>query len=366
MFFIKNTMESRSNKYILPLIAALGAVTPACGGSAESNNCEIQPAIDAGADTIASPETGTLPDAAHDADADAEFASRGQVVRDLVFEVMGYSGECTEQLFPDVPASGELCRAIEIMHNMDFMSGYPDGKFRPEDLINRAELSKIISETMGYVAYSAPCLGYFKDVDPNSWYSTYMGALCENGYQLTDGGGNARPADAVTTVEWQGFKDAMNSRLVGQVTRGETARVLVEIVAGGGDSPWTCKSEYSDVADGTSLCSSVSAAGKYGIMTGYKDANGNLTGEFGPNDPLTYSQAAKGFSIALAANASNSGCSGAEPNTWYASYMDSLCDMGLIDGSWGAKEASNLSRREAYKLAWDSRILKNKGLDGGK
>ena len=68
-------MESRSDKYILPLVAALASVNPACGGSAESYNCEIQPAVDAGADTIAAPETSTL-QAAHDADAVSCRAAR--------------------------------------------------------------------------------------------------------------------------------------------------------------------------------------------------------------------------------------------------------------------------------------------------
>lgn len=362
-------MESRSDKYILPLVAALGALSPACGGSAESYNCETQVVVDAGADV--KPESDSAADTAVEAEADAnsEFSTRGQVVRDMVFDVMGYGGECTDPVFPDVPPTGELCRALEVMHDLGYVAGSPDGNFRPDDYVNRAELSKLISTTMGYVAYNAPCLSYFKDVDGNSWYSAYMGALCENGYQLTDGNGNARPGDAVTVEEWQEYKDAMNAKLVGLVTRGELARVLVEIVADGGDSPWTCKSEYSDVADETSLCASVSAADKYGIMTGYKDGQGNPTGEFGPNDTLTYGQLAKADVSATGVTIFQqpTGCSGVDASKWYANYMDALCEVGLADSTWGPKAQDNAARKDTYKLAWDSRIWKNKNqADAGK
>ena len=136
----------------------------------------------------------------------------------------------------------------------------------------------------------------------------------------------------------------------------------------GGDSPWTTESAYSDVADETSLCASVSAADKYDIMTGYKDANGNLTGEFGPNDTLTYGQLAKADVPAAGVTLIwPTGCSGADTSNWYANYMDSLCEVGLVDNMWGPKAQDNATRKDTYKLAWDSRIWKNKNqADGGK
>jgi len=354
-------MESRPNKYILPLIAALSGLTPACGGSAESYECAIPVVTDAGNDV----KPGE--DAAAEADAQSELATRGQVTRDLVFEVMGYSGECTDPVFTDVPPKGELCRAIEVMKNAGFISGYTDGSFRPDDHVNRAEVSKLISEVMGYVAYDAPCLSYFNDVNVDQWYASYMGALCENGYQMTNAEGNARPGDPLTVEEWQGFKDSMNAKLVGPANRGETARLVAEVIAAGGDPISGCTTGFSDVADQTSLCSSVSYVDKNGIMTGYKDANGVETGEFGPDDAINHAQAAKVFSLALTVDASDSGCSGAEPAAWYSQYMNGLCDAGLIDGSWGAKASDDIARRDIYKMAWDSKIWANKKqADGGK
>ncbi|MDH5596711.1 MAG: S-layer homology domain-containing protein, partial [Candidatus Peregrinibacteria bacterium] len=41
--------------------------------------------------------------------------------------------------FPDVPSSHKHFQAIDYLSNNDVIHGYPDGWFRPEGLINRAE-----------------------------------------------------------------------------------------------------------------------------------------------------------------------------------------------------------------------------------
>ena len=72
--------------------------------------------------------------------------------------------------FTDVPADKWYNNAISTLANMGVISGYPDGSFRPDAPITRAELTKI---AVGFFAGGEEYYSYngrFTDVDGSEWY----------------------------------------------------------------------------------------------------------------------------------------------------------------------------------------------------
>ncbi|GKS14984.1 hypothetical protein YDYSY3_59840 [Paenibacillus chitinolyticus] len=60
------------------------------------------------------------------------------------------------------------------------LSGYPDGTFKPENPITRAEFAKILVLALGLKEEPAKSAS-FHDVDASSWYSGYVGSLVASG-----------------------------------------------------------------------------------------------------------------------------------------------------------------------------------------
>ncbi|MGF7050198.1 hypothetical protein J2T13_004723 [Paenibacillus sp. DS2015] len=75
---------------------------------------------------------------------------------------------------------------IEINSLVDkgIISGYEDGSFQPNNTITRAELAKIIVLSLGLKENSDQAIA-FTDVDKNSWYRGFAGALVES--KITQG-----------------------------------------------------------------------------------------------------------------------------------------------------------------------------------
>jgi len=72
-------------------------------------------------------------------------------------------------------ASNELCQAIAWGTEEGIWHGYPDGTFKPYDVINRAEILKVALETfeVNLFPISGSTEG-FSDVDPYAWYMPYV------------------------------------------------------------------------------------------------------------------------------------------------------------------------------------------------
>lgn len=65
--------------------------------------------------------------------------------------------------------------AIWYVYDRGIVSGYPDGSFKPDNLINRAELLKIVVESAyGDEFQDFESNGCFKDVPAEEWYFRYV------------------------------------------------------------------------------------------------------------------------------------------------------------------------------------------------
>ncbi len=90
----------------------------------------------------------------------------------LVF-LLGAPPEVEAAVFPDVPASHTNATAIDYLTTEGVIGGYPDGLFRPDQPINRAEALKIILLGSG-IATSSPRSAVFPDVPAESWFAPFI------------------------------------------------------------------------------------------------------------------------------------------------------------------------------------------------
>lgn len=92
--------------------------------------------------------------------------------------------------------------SIWFVYNNDIVHGYPDGSFKPDRVINRAELLKIIIESSYNYEFNefvdASC---FTDVPAGEWYSKYVCFAESEGVVEGYPDGSFRPADEINFVE---------------------------------------------------------------------------------------------------------------------------------------------------------------------
>lgn len=102
--------------------------------------------------------------------------------------------------FPDVPANHENYAAIEHLKSKGVINGYADGNFGPDNPVNRAEATKIITKAFN-VKSDGDYEILFPDVLNTAWYFPYvMGAhkaSLINGYD----DGKFRPVNTVNLAE---------------------------------------------------------------------------------------------------------------------------------------------------------------------
>src|SRR5699024_6325220 len=101
--------------------------------------------------------------------------------------------------YTDVPFDAWYNNAISTLSNMGIISGYPDGSFRPDAPITRAEFTKIavgfFDEPGNYVA------GTYEDVSENAWYADFIDAAVDLGLIKGYPDGTIRPEATITRAE---------------------------------------------------------------------------------------------------------------------------------------------------------------------
>ncbi len=123
--------------------------------------------------------------------------------------VMGV-GQVFAQNFPDVPNSHPNYQAVQYLRDRNIVNGYPDGLYRPDGVVTRAELLKIAINGAGIATNSfANQTPAFRDVANNHALKQYINWAYATGAVKGYGEGIFRP-------------DA-------PVTRGEAAKILLKI-----------------------------------------------------------------------------------------------------------------------------------------
>jgi hypothetical protein len=117
--------------------------------------------------------------------------------------------------FSDVPPSYWAYQAITTLAGRGIVNGFPDGTFRPDQAVTRAEFVKMLALAIGLKPVSGQTT--FADVPTTSWFAPYVAAAVEAG--IVDGtSARTFSPDATLTREQMAVMLARALKLSGTVT----------------------------------------------------------------------------------------------------------------------------------------------------
>ena len=117
--------------------------------------------------------------------------------------VVGIAGSSVVTLHIEAapePTDIEDCwaeEAIVALIDEGIITGYPDGTFKPDDPVTRAEFSKMVARAFAVRAAGEPT---FSDIEEN-WAKTYIAALTEAGIVSGFPDGTFRPSKDISRAE---------------------------------------------------------------------------------------------------------------------------------------------------------------------
>ncbi len=193
--------------------------------------------------------------------------------------------------FSDVPTSHWGYTYVDDSVSKGFFDAptSTSSNFYPDRNLNRAELAKLVVKVAMYAGVisgidttNAPT---FTDVASDTWFYPYVATAAKanllSGYK--DGAGN--PTGKYGPADY--------------VTRGQAAKAFINAAGVPNKNTPSATGMFTDVMAGEWYVDYVSTAYNMSVMDGYKDAAGNMTGKFGPNDRVTRVQVAKVISNSL-------------------------------------------------------------------
>lgn len=101
--------------------------------------------------------------------------------------------------FEDI-ADTDYAEAIETLTALGVVTGYEDGTYRPENIVTRAEMAKLMVELLGYGDLVAGSKSNFADTQGH-WADAWIALAAGRGIAIGDPNGNFRPNDTVTYDE---------------------------------------------------------------------------------------------------------------------------------------------------------------------
>ncbi len=116
----------------------------------------------------------------------------------IIILLIGLSQTSFATTFSDLSNNHPDTKAISDLANRGILNGYPDGSFKPNQALNRAELTKIVIESIKAKPTSANC---FPDVNQQSWYSGYVCQAKEMGLVSGYPDGKFRPEQTINRAE---------------------------------------------------------------------------------------------------------------------------------------------------------------------
>lgn len=205
---------------------------------------------------------------------------------DSVFNTTGDAPEETveepEPTFTDTEGHwGE--DEIEAMGELGIVTGDPDGDFRPNDPLNRAEAAALIYRILGLPEPPpVPTESPFTDIENlDDWYVGYIAELKELGMVSGDEeGGTYRPGDNVNRAEFLTMAMNVYYYLADDDTKADIDELM--------DGPMT--DAYVDLLDNVWFTGTVTAATELGFVQG-KECDGGKC--FDAGAPITRAEATK-------------------------------------------------------------------------
>ena len=164
------------------------------------------------------------------------------------------------------------------------------------------------------VTVEPDCYRSFKDVPCEAWYFDYVEQLVDQGI-IDDAGDYFRPNDPLN--------------------RAELVKIIITAIDGLTDYEAPATPTFDDVPVDAWYFDYVECAVQLGIVSGYTDAAGNLTGMFGPGDTVNRAVIAKWLVNAFAIPTTlfpESPFSDVTPSDWYHDWVLTAYNQSVIDG----------------------------------
>lgn len=114
---------------------------------------------------VSSMTSGAVPNSA---------AAQSSIQATLQISSVGGVRPAAPARYSDVQPYTELGQVLTSLSQKGIIGGYPDGTFRPDDLVNRAEAAKILMLALGNDVGNLPNDGRFSDVQEGAWYVPYV------------------------------------------------------------------------------------------------------------------------------------------------------------------------------------------------
>ncbi|MFA9424235.1 MAG: S-layer homology domain-containing protein, partial [Sedimentibacter sp.] len=75
--------------------------------------------------------------------------------------------------FPDISQNSYLEESVGVLSSYGIMQGYPDGTFKPDKIVTRAEMAKIVTVAAGFYEYSQNMTSVYSDMKGH-WAESYV------------------------------------------------------------------------------------------------------------------------------------------------------------------------------------------------
>ncbi|MGL5831039.1 MAG: FlgD immunoglobulin-like domain containing protein [Candidatus Altimarinota bacterium] len=135
-------------------------------------------------------------------DGDDSDTDRAYVEVDTDGIIIGFPENSRCAGFRDVSKNSPFCKAIELMSARNIFDGYSDGTFRPYQKINRAETTKVVVLALDYDVNEGGSFGrLFPDTSSSAWYAPYLRTALDNDIIHGYPDGRFRPSNTINRVE---------------------------------------------------------------------------------------------------------------------------------------------------------------------
>jgi len=169
-------------------------------------------------------------------------------------------------VFPDVPEDHHNYVAVNFLQEQQILTGYEDGSYKPEQIVNRAEALKLILAVRKIEIPEQFEKLAFSDTDNTAWYAKYVAAAKQLGIVSGNPDGTFTPARSVVRAEF------IKMLLIAFTFNGEK---------------WTGVKMFEDVPEAEWYTPYMNYAGQAGLVT--KDSLNKLY----PAQPLTRGEVAE-------------------------------------------------------------------------
>lgn len=119
----------------------------------------------------------------------------------IMYSLLEYVPELTgSKTFPDVKEAAWYCDRVLTLAEMGIINGYEDGTFRPDQPIQRNEFVQIIAKFFDTEGEDIPAAS-FPDVDQDGWDAPAINYAAAKGWIAGSPDGTFRPNDNITRAE---------------------------------------------------------------------------------------------------------------------------------------------------------------------